>query len=239
MQAILDYEIAHTIPIGWINFSIARTSPSGAWQRLERGEIPLDAEFFADFQYDLRQPDLWKVFSLRNLDRAASVVGPDARLSRLPPINAESLFWEMMRVSRSPDPYMYPALKTLKASGRFLMGALSNTVIFPVGHAYNEPTEDDPRDWFDVFISSAHVGLRKPDPRIFQLAVRELDRFARGRANEMDQSLGWSEGVHSRDVVFLDDIGTNVKAARALGMKTIKVELGKTLFAVRELERIT
>jgi putative hydrolase of the HAD superfamily len=48
------------------------------------------------------------------------------------------------------------------------------------------------------------VGLRKPDPRIFELVCGELD-------------------VVPNDAVFLDDIGSNLKAARALGMTTIKV----------------
>jgi putative hydrolase of the HAD superfamily len=57
---------------------------------------------------------------------------------------------------------------------------------------------------FDVVIESAVVGLRKPDPRIYELVLRELD----------------VEAVAS---VFLDDLGINLKPARALGMTTIKV----------------
>ncbi|MBI3630146.1 MAG: HAD-IA family hydrolase [Candidatus Rokubacteria bacterium] len=57
---------------------------------------------------------------------------------------------------------------------------------------------------FDAFIESAVVGLRKPDPRIYELVCREL-RVERPRA------------------AFLDDIGRNLKPARALGMATIKV----------------
>ena len=49
------------------------------------------------------------------------------------------------------------------------------------------------------------VGLRKPDPRIYQLVCREL-------------------GVAPAEAVFLDDIGGNLKTARALGMTTIKVD---------------
>lgn len=57
---------------------------------------------------------------------------------------------------------------------------------------------------FDAFIESTRVGLRKPDPRIYQLACSEL-------------------GVEPHQAAFLDDIGLNLKAARALGMTTIKV----------------
>jgi putative hydrolase of the HAD superfamily len=58
------------------------------------------------------------------------------------------------------------------------------------------------------------VGLRKPDPRIYRLACREL-------------------GVEPARTAFLDDIGRNLKAARALGMATIKVE--EPVRALREL----
>jgi putative hydrolase of the HAD superfamily len=57
---------------------------------------------------------------------------------------------------------------------------------------------------FDVVIESAVVGLRKPDPRIYELVLRELE-------------------VDAEAAVFLDDLGINLKPARALGMTTIKV----------------
>jgi methionine salvage enolase-phosphatase E1 len=39
------------------------------------------------------------------------------------------------------------------------------------------------------------------------------------------------------DILFLDDIGGNLKAAKQFGMRTIKVNLGRTNEAVRELEQ--
>jgi len=54
-------------------------------------------------------------------------------------------------------------------------------------------------------VESGVVGLRKPDPRIYELACREL-------------------GVAPAEAAFLDDIGFNLKAARALGMTTLKVD---------------
>lgn len=142
---------------------------------------------------------------------------------------------------------MYAALKALRASGKFVLGALSNTIAFPPGirdelgvpfeagllHAPDSPHANDSTviaDQFDTFISSAHVGLRKPDPKIYELAVREMDKESRRRG------LG---DVNVGDVLFLDDIGSNLKGARAVGMRTLKVDLGKTEAAVRELERAT
>jgi hypothetical protein len=37
----------------------------------------------------------------------------------------------MMDGSRAPDPWMFPALKKLKASGKHILAALSNTMIYP------------------------------------------------------------------------------------------------------------
>ena len=73
------------------------------------------------------------------------------------------------------------------------------------------------REHFDVFIESSVVGLRKPDPRIYELACREL-------------------GVAPAQTAFLDDIGRNLKPARALGLATIKVS--DPMVALRELSDV-
>ena len=150
----------------------------------------------------------------------------------LPTIEAESLFWSMMKVSQDPDPYVYPALQALASSKKFILGALSNTVIFPPSHPYSHPSPVRTKlnSLFSVFIASAEVGLRKPDPKIYELAVQRLDEF--------DRQKGGS-GAKAADVVFLDDIGENLKAAKDVGMHTIRVRLGKTWRAVKELEGVT
>lgn len=228
-QAILDYEISQNIPPGWVNFSISRTSPHGSWHKLERGETKMDANFFANFTKDLRRPDLWQQFIERQRQQKKPASSIPTSLPPVPEIDGELLFWEMMRVSRTPDPYMFPVLKKLKESGKFIVGALSNTTIFPDGHPYNEDAIGL-RSQFDFFISSAHTGLRKPDPRIYQAALQEMNALAKQR------NLG---DVAASDIVFLDDIGENLKFAKKAGMRTIKVNLGKTQDAVKELEKIT
>ncbi|BDD59808.1 hypothetical protein MAP00_004995 [Monascus purpureus] len=231
-QAILDYEIAHNIPPGWVNFSISRTAPNGSWHKLERGEIKMDADFFAAFKKDLQNQVLWEKFQ-EYLQRKQKKTNASNHVSTpvppMPEVDAERLFWEMMRISRTPDPYIFPALKRLKESGKFIIGALSNTVIFPDGHEYN--TDDNGvKSQFDIFISSAHTGLRKPDRRVYELALKEMDVVAKKRGIER---------LAASDVVFLDDIGENLKGAKNFGMRTLKVNLGKTQKAVKELEAIT
>ena len=132
----------------------------------------------------------------------------------------------MMSTSREPDPYMYPALKKLQASGKYKLVALSNTSIFPEGHEFNVPRPDDVRNVFEIFVSSAHVGMRKPDRIIYDYALKLIREK-------------WGDDLRNEDIVFLDDIGENLKTARSLGIRTIRVILGKTKDAVKELERVT
>lgn len=157
----------------------------------------------------------------------------------VPDIDAEWLFWEMMRVAREPDPHMYPALKQLrqyadKHKGSLILAAMSNTSIFPDGHPLNEESETsghaDVKRQFDVFVSSAHVGMRKPAEDIYHYTI--------GRVSEFAVQKGYAaHGVRARDITFLDDIGSNLKTAKRIGMGTIKVDLGRTNEAVKELER--
>jgi len=59
-------------------------------------------------------------------------------------------------------------------------------------------------DMFDVVVESSRVGVRKPDLRFYEIACAEL-------------------GIEPHEAVFLDDLGVNLKPARAMGMTTIKV----------------
>lgn len=159
----------------------------------------------------------------------------------MPIVDGKWLFNAMMRASRTPDPWMFPALRKLRASGRYILGALSNTVVFPVGHELAETAFGDAvRQFFDVFVSSAHVGLRKPDPKMYELALEKLNAFASQHAeSERGEGLGWDQGVRADEVVFLDDIGENLKGARQLGFVTVKVGLGRAFEAVERLEDLT
>lgn len=58
---------------------------------------------------------------------------------------------------------------------------------------------------FDAVVDSCEVGMRKPNPRIFELALEILG------------------GVDPEEAVFLDDYEGNVVAAERLGMRAILV----------------
>lgn len=74
-----------------------------------------------------------------------------------------------------------------------------------------EPAEAGPApriaavlELFDVIVESSRVGIRKPDPRFYRTACDLL-------------------GIEPAEAVFLDDLGINLKPAKAMGMTTIKV----------------
>jgi putative hydrolase of the HAD superfamily len=85
---------------------------------------------------------------------------------------------------------------------RFRLGALSNSNEL---HWERNTNELRVLDFFEFAISSHHVGWCKPDPRIFEVALK--------RAN-----------VSSPDaIVFFDDLAANVDAARSAGLRAYQV----------------
>jgi putative hydrolase of the HAD superfamily len=78
------------------------------------------------------------------------------------------------------------------------------------------PREDWPR-LFDATVVSHEVGLRKPDPAIYELALTRL-------------------GVDAETVVFVDDMQPNIDAAASMGMATVlHVDPETTATALEEL----
>jgi putative hydrolase of the HAD superfamily len=74
---------------------------------------------------------------------------------------------------------------------------------------------------FDTWVISHEVGLRKPDPEIYALAVERL-------------------GVPAEQCVFVDDLGGNLKPAAAAGMATVKhVSAEETIPQLEELLGVT
>jgi len=56
---------------------------------------------------------------------------------------------------------------------------------------------------FELVVDSAFVGMRKPEPGIYELTVERLG------------------GIDPADCLFVDDVEVNVDAARELGMRTV------------------
>ncbi len=174
-DAVRAYEREIGLEPGFLGDLISGQGHDGAWSALERGEID-PQEFAAAFALECRAAD-----APAEVDGAA--------------------FMAAIGSGSGPRPEMLDAVDALRHAG-LGTGALTNNWKALEGEG---PAIGALLTHFDVVVESAVVGLRKPDPRIYQLVCRRL-------------------GVELHEAVFLDDLGVNLKSARALGMATIKVD---------------
>lgn len=115
-------------------------------------------------------------------------------------------------------PEMHEALRRINR--RYKTGCITNNVPSMQASAESPSAfyKHDIMRLFDHVIESSKVGLRKPDPRIYEMMCEAL-------------------GVPPAACIYLDDLGVNLKPARAMGMHTIKVESAAQ--AIAELEAAT
>ncbi|MEM7523401.1 MAG: HAD-IA family hydrolase [Pseudomonadota bacterium] len=121
-------------------------------------------------------------------------------------------------------PEMIAALDSIKAAG-FKTGCITNNM--PGGGAEEwAKTRDGAATaarvlaTFDHVIESAKAGIRKPEPRIYAMMCEAL-------------------AVAPGSCVFVDDLGVNLKPAKAMGMGVVKVPFDDHRPALRELEALT
>jgi putative hydrolase of the HAD superfamily len=111
-------------------------------------------------------------------------------------------------------PEMVEALLRVKGAG-YPTACLTNNVVSG-GHE-SRPEVEAVMAMFDQVVESSKVGVRKPEPRFYEIACELL-------------------GVAPDGCVFLDDLGINLKPAAAMGMRTIKVL--NAAQAIEDLESI-
>ena len=116
-------------------------------------------------------------------------------------------------------PEMVKALREIK--DKLIQGCLTNNIQstedqeLETDNAAISGTHQEIMGLFDFVFESSKENVRKPDPKFYQLACN------RGKVNP-------------NEVIFLDDLGINLKPAKALGMKTIKVVRAKD--ALKDLQ---
>jgi len=109
-----------------------------------------------------------------------------------------------------PDEAMLDAVRAARAAG-IRTGLLSNSW---GADRYDARMLES---HFDATVISGRVGVRKPDPAIYALAVEAM-------------------ALPAAQIVFVDDLPGNLKPARALGMATVRHE--RAAQTVPELERL-
>ena len=200
----------------------ARTQPTIRAVFFDVGGVLLDSPFRAFQAYEARAglpPGTLRALNQRDPDRNAwacaerGELDADGFFARFEAeaaelghaIDARELLAGMSVAVR---PEMVALLRRLR--GRYVLACLTNNM--HVGHGPALST--DPARAAEVeavfalvdhVVESRRIGVRKPEPAFYTIACERA-------------------GVAPHEVVFLDDLGINLKPARALGMQTIKVD---------------
>jgi putative hydrolase of the HAD superfamily len=200
----------------WDFGGVFTTSPFDAFARYER-EKGLPADIIRRTNAANHHDNAWAKFERAEVDldtfdqlfAAESLeLGAEVRGRDVLPL-----------LSGDPRPEMVEALRRVKT--KFKTGCITNNMPSnAVGGTEAGRTlyAREIMELFDELIESSKIGIRKPDPRIYHMMCEKLS-------------------VVPAACVFLDDLGPNLKPARALGMTTIKVESGPQ--AIAELEAAT
>ena len=193
----------------WDFGGVLTESPFLAFNRFEAAR-GLPRDFLRSVNARNHLDNAWARFERDEIDLAAFDAAFREESAALGhPVNGREV---VALLAQRLRPAMVAALRACKA--RLKVGCITNNVAAGEGPAMlpaGGPEEAGPAETvagvfalFDHVIESSRAGLRKPDPRIYLMACEAL-------------------GVAPAEAVYLDDLGVNLKPARALGMTTIKV----------------
>jgi len=201
----------------WDFGGVMTESPFLAFRRFEK-ERGLPADFLSGVNARNHDHNAWAQFERSELSPAqfdeAFALESRAAGHEVRGLEVIDLLYGEVR------PAMVAALEACK--GRYTNACVTNNVAAGPGRGIGR----DPGragEWkrilglFDVVIESSRIGVRKPETRFFELACEQL-------------------GIVPSQAVYLDDLGTNLKPARIMGMHTIKVE--DPAVALAELESV-
>ncbi|CCG82643.1 putative Epoxide hydrolase [Taphrina deformans PYCC 5710] len=208
LHAINEYEKSLRLPHNYLNFMIAKWKSPSPMNLLECGQIAtIEPEFFTLFERHLSDPEGYEAFF------GSPFCPKDAVKDVAPTIDGRKLWGMMMEAASVPNTPLLDIIRDLKASGKYKVWALTNN--FPA----QLETDSLIHPLFDRIIGSVQMKMRKPDPRLYQYLVEELD-------------------LPTDEIVFLDDIGANLKAAQKLGIHTIQVDFRTTPVALKKLNHL-
>ncbi len=184
---------------------VITSSPFEAFNRLEAAR-GLPHDFVRLVNSSDPDDNAWARFERAEIDAAAFDAQFAAEATRL---GHDLLGRDVLAViAGSVRPAMVTALDRLKRSN-FALGCITNNVpsgkgAGMAGSAGKASAYADIFARFDHVIESSKAGIRKPDPRIYEMMCEML-------------------AVEPQDCIYLDDLGINCKPAAKLGMHAIKV----------------
>lgn len=196
---------------------VITASPFEAFNRLEE-ERGLPRDFVRRVNAVNPDGNAWAQFERAEIDAAAfdTLFAEEARALGHA-LEGEAV---LAVIAGAVRPAMVAALDTLKDRG-FTIACITNNVpggkmgIRGAGMTRSEEAASEAAAImarFEHVIESSKAGVRKPDPRIYQMMCEKLE-------------------VEPGECIYLDDLGINCKPAAQLGMHAIKVTSGEQALA--------
>ena len=176
IEGFKNLEKTHGYSKGLITGINMNNPDNNAWARSERGEIEIDT-FLSQFEQE------------------ALDIGHD--------INADEI---LIQLYGSPRPIMIKKIISLSKSNKYKLICLTNVLkgIKKFMPKEREEVVNNIMSYFDKIYESYKIGMRKPEARIYEYIIKDLE-------------------INPKETIFLDDLGMNLKTARQLGINTIKV----------------
>lgn len=195
----------------WDFGGVITTSPFEAFARYERDNgLPVD--FIRGLNASNHHTNAWARFERSEVpfDEFCVLYEKEAAETGQP-IDARAV---IACLSGDIRPQMVTALERIKAAG-LLQACLTNN-FFRFDDAPTRLERSPILGLFDAIVESSVIGVRKPEPAFYRIACDAL-------------------GIEPAEAVMLDDLGVNLKPAREMGIRTIKVVAPDD--ALAELER--
>lgn len=195
---------------------VITASPFEAFNRLEE-ERGLPRDFVRRVNATNPDDNAWAKFERAEIDAASFDTEFAAEARALGhELEGEAV---LAVIAGAIRPAMVAALDTLNDNG-FTIACITNNVpggkgIKGAGMTRSEEAANEVASIMARFahvIESSKAGVRKPDPRIYEMMCEKL-------------------GVEPAECIYLDDLGINCKPAAALGMHAIKVTSGEQALA--------
>ncbi|XP_040204080.1 bifunctional epoxide hydrolase 2 [Rana temporaria] len=187
-----------TLPGGFFLKVFVKSGEDGPLPRAERGQIP-----FSQFVSEINK-------ECQAFAKESGATLPES-------FSLETAFQDLYQNGGINKP-MLKAAKALRQHGFKTCVLTNNWVDDSAERQHTADLLSMLSRHFDMVIESCRVGMRKPEARIYEYALKMLE-------------------AEPEETIFLDDIGANLKTAKELGISTVLVR--DTEKALKELEELS
>ncbi|KAG9470907.1 hypothetical protein GDO78_016370 [Eleutherodactylus coqui] len=183
---------------GFLGIAFVKSGSDGAFARVERGQIPL-SQFITE------------------MNKECKVLAEESGVTLPETFSLEKTFSTFFEAGGINKPIL-KAATALRNHGFKTCVLTNNWVDDSPNRHHTAEIFSFLNHHFDLVIESCRIGMRKPETRIYEYALKMLK-------------------AEPQETIFLDDLGANLKPARNMGISTVLVK--DTEKALKELQDLS